>query len=85
VGHSKKLTRSRDDESEVTLVRRDSNITIDGGKGGLGFVGLVQEISDSTDMAETMYDMDFDEILHEQNGTQDENPDSHHPSSGIAS
>jgi hypothetical protein len=87
VGHSQKLTRARDDDFEVTLVRRDGNITIDDGKGGLSFVGLVRRIDDWFEMAETMYDTDLDETLREHDGTDEATgePDGHHPRSGIAS
>lgn len=85
VGHSQKLTRARDDDFEVTLVRRDGNLTLEDGKGGLSFVGLVQGITDWFDMAETMYDTDLDEVLHEHDGTDAKRANEHHPRSGIAS
>lgn len=81
-GHSQKLTRARDEDFEVTLVRRDGNITTGGG-GGLSFVGLVEGISDWFEMAEMMYDTDLDEALRERDGSAD--VDDHHPRNGIAS
>lgn len=86
VGHAQKVTRARDDEFEVTLLRRDGNITVDGGGGGLSFVGLVEGISDWFAMGEAMYDSALDRTLAAHDGDEPAaGRDGHHPRSGIAS
>lgn len=84
VGHSQKVTRARDDDFEVDLLRRDGDITIDDGKGGLSFVGLVEGISDWFDMGEAMYDPQIDGLLREHDDDQRGGSNEHHERSGIA-
>lgn len=84
VGHSQKVTRARDDDFAVDLLRRDGDITIDGGNGGLSFVGLVEGISDWFDMGEQMYDPKVDAMLRKHDDNQKGGANEHHPRSGIA-
>ncbi|QIO24219.1 Tat pathway signal protein [Haloarcula sp. JP-L23] len=82
VGHSQKVSRARDDDFGVKLLRRDGDITVAGGKGGLSFVGLVEGISDWFDVADAMYDPGLDGVLRERDDT--DGTDGHHPRSGIS-
>lgn len=84
IGHSQKVTRARDDDFNVDLLRRDGDITIDGGNGGLSFVGLVEGISDWFKVGRAMYDTELDRTLREHDGRPSNDVNEHHPRSGIA-
>jgi hypothetical protein len=72
VGHAQKVSRARDDDFDVDLLRRDGDITVAGGKGGLSFVGLVEGISDWFEMGELMYDPGLDGTLRGHDGGADD-------------
>lgn len=100
VGHAQKVSRARDDDFGVKLLRHDGNITVGDGEGGLSFVGLVAGISDWFDVGEAMYDPRLDGKLRGYDGREgdggrrerdqshgrDDEPGhaGHNPRSGIA-